>query len=498
MGVGIGGLITGLMQGDPNQQIANALAGPNPNPQAAVGGAPSPSGAPGQAPSAPGASVPPNQPNMAPAPGYAPDPANASTIALLLRAHQQDLTSADINRNVQLMASGFGTAQQQHDKMALVNSAGAGGGDTLGALGEITKLQGEQMDLQNKQRFQASADLLGQTFGLKPGQGGMLSSDPELFNTVISRKVADQSPTELQKNITAYREQARAAGIPADQVESAVQMAFTGAINPGQTPDEKNMMRDLQLWRADPANQGKPLPPELSSVAGYAAAKAEGVKTSIAAGKMRLDNQAGLPQMESAIKPITDNIAQMYGPDGHVLPSVISAIQTPDPPTQGSLGALAGLASRYGGGALTSTLDPTVLDQKNKLTQLQQQLSSDAMKGQKNIRTQREFNTISGAASSIFNKTNTPQQIEQGLNELRDRIGLAHANALAAAGQEVPAQFAGKVDSDYFEKGNDLNNGATFHNDFRQLSGDDLNRAVHALPPGEVFVGPDGKPHTRK
>ena len=100
MPVGLGGLITEGLGGDLNAQVARALAGPDPNPQPGPGGSPSPSGAPGQASGAPGVQGPPSAPPLPPAQAYAPDPANASTINLLLKVNQQDAISNDLNRNI--------------------------------------------------------------------------------------------------------------------------------------------------------------------------------------------------------------------------------------------------------------------------------------------------------------------------------------------------------------------------------------------------------------
>lgn len=450
MGVGIGGMITGLMGGDPTQQIAAALAGPNPNPMA---GAQSPTGAPGPAGAPPGVNAPPQAPQLPPAQAYAPDPANASVIAQLLKVHQNDLISNDINRNIQLMSSGFGTAQQQHDKMALVNGAGQGGGDTLNALGEIQKLQSGQLELENKQRFQASADLLGQTFGLKPGQGGMLSSDPELFNTIMGQKVRDQSPTDLQKNISAYETQARAAGIPEEQIQSAVQMAFTGALG-GPTRDEKNMQHDISRWQAQNPGKDPSTVPQFQSLAAYKGYQEDIGKQAEAAGQEKMAAKTGLPGVLQQIKPIEDNISQMFGPDGKVKPEVIKAIQTPDVDPGSTTGAAVGALSRLG------LVDPAVLNQKAAIAQLQQQLSANAMAGMKNIRTQREFNVVGGALTSATAKINDTAKIQSGLESLRDRFLLAKQNALAAGGGEIDPAFADKVDKDYLNGGS-LDNGAT-------------------------------------
>lgn len=439
MAGGVGGLIANLMQGDPSAQLGQALAGPNPSP--------SPQGAPG--PASPGGAPPQQQQQQAlpPAQAYAPDPANASTIQQLLKVYQNDQAGASINRGIAQMAAGFGTAQQQHDKMGLVNSAGQSD-DTLGALGQIQKLQSDQMELQNKQRFQASADMLAQTFGLKPGQGAMLSSDPQLFNLVIGHKVADQSPTELQKNIKAYQEMAHANGLPDDQIQAAVQMAFTNSITPGLTIDDKNRMKDAALWQQ--ANPGKPLPPNLASIAGYAEQNKDNTATMNAAAKDRIASKSSMGETQATLKPIYDNVSQMLDPAN--IDHVVTAIKSGGYGTTGMAGNALGAAG---------FVDPKTLEMRNAVEQLQGQLSADTMKSLKNIRTQTEFQSVTGGATPIFKSTATGGQIKQGLLTLKDKLGLANANAIAAGGGEVPAEYADKVDKAYLTPGDPLYNNAT-------------------------------------
>lgn len=476
MGVGIGGMLTQLLQGDPTAQLAQSLAGPNPN-------APPPGGAQPAAGGPPGA-APPQQ--LAPAQAYAPDPANASTIAMLLKVHQQDMASNDINRNVQMISSGFGTAQQQHDKSALINSAGQGGGDTLGALGEIQKIQQGQMDLSNQQRFQASADLLGETvLGLKKGQGALLSSDPKLFELVAQHKLSSMDPTDLQKNIKAYTEQATAAGIPQDQINSAVQMAYTNSINPGQTREEKDMQRDMQRWSAAHPGQDPTAQPQFADLAANKGYNADIGAQAAAAGKEKIAAKSGLAGTLAQIKPIEDNINQMFGPDGKVRPEVIQAIQSADPPADGLAGSVAGALSRVGAGSIPGlgALSPSVMDQKGKLNLLQNQFNVTAMAGLKNIRTQREFTSAGGSISNMMRKGNSAAEIQSAAEELRDKFGLAKQNAIAAGGGEIDPAYADKVDKEYLNGGS-LDNNATIAKGGQPLDDADLAQAKALIAQG--------------
>ena len=400
MAVGVGGLVAGLMGGDPTQQIANALAGPrpNPNPQDYTASVPSPTGAPGQGQPAPGMNSPPQQPPLPPAQAYAPDPANASTIALLLHASQQEAAANSINSGLQQISAGFGTAQQQHDKMQALSGMPQGGGEILGQLGQITKLQEDQFKFQEEQRFKASAGVLGQAFGFTPEVAAAMSSDPVLFNSAIGQKMRDASPTELKKNIDNYINMEHAAGTPEAQIMSTVRSAYAGAMMPNQTTEEKNMNNEILQWQRDHPNGTRDQMiaenPRLAGPSAYA----EDQKIGVVAGKDRLAAAQSLPSIQASIKPVKDNLDQFFGPDGKVKPDVIAAIQTPDPDPTGTTGSMAGWLARntgYGQG---------VLDQKNKLGQLQNQLSADVMRNVKNVRNIQEFKALGGSATAAMAK----------------------------------------------------------------------------------------------
>ena len=429
MGVGIGGLITNLMQGDPSQQIGQALAGPNPNPQPPAAGVPSPTGAPGPAGAPPGVNPSPSAPPLPPAQAYAPDPANASTIALLLKVHQQDLASNDINRNIQLMSSGFGTAQQQHDKMALVNSAGEGGGDTLQALGQITKLQGEQMELQQKQRFQASADLLAQTVGgFKPGQGALMSSDPELFNTIIARKVADQSPTELGKNINAYVTQARAANIPESQIQSNVQMAYVGGMGGSQDAASQDMMRDRASFLQ--ANPNQPVPSYLTNIEEYKGH----IATTLQKGKDVQADQANFSTAKNAYDRMIGDTKGLLAHPG------LDTILGP-----GNATLTGKVAQETGGTRLLPNQTQDALAKYNQVMAQQYGAGVQDFKGAGRI-TNQELATDMPSQSTMGERGVTPESFRQNSQDYLDKLSMKRAQLFGQAGQLASPDLS---DADY-------------------------------------------------
>lgn len=477
MGVGIGGLVTNLMQGDPTQQIANALAGPNPNPQAAAGGAPSPSGAPGQANQ--------QQQQMPPAQAYAPDPANASTIALLLKVHQQDMAANSINQGIDRIGASFGTAQQQHDKLAALNSGGPGQ-DTLGALQEITQLQKGQFELQQKQRFQASADLLGKTvLGLGDGQGAMLASNPELFNLVAQHKLKDQDLTETQKNINSWEKGEIAIGTPPAQIQQ-MKTQLLGGIIGGSDLEERQYIQEKAAGRTN------------LDYADWKAGK------SAAAGAQMTQAKDAQEFKDSATQDYTNVSSTLNRNKGTVgqllgnMDATMKALQYPDLITSGKSGAW-------------SPVDQKVKEQAAAMHTLMAELTGEGLKNVKNVRNKMEFETLGRSLTAALDPANSPEKVKAALQEIQNKFLDAQATSEMAVGHKLTGDLVGHGNRDLLDPKNPYYNGATEdtsagetragpqgQNDFSGMSGAEVDKAVAALPSGAVFIGPDGKKHTRK
>ena len=122
IGVGVGGLFASLFNPNLAGDVARHIT-PNPNPLAQQGGP----AAPGSVDSLgnPSPSGPPPGSNLAPAAVTQPDPVNASYAADLMKYQRQSALADDLNRNIQGMAAGFGTAQQQASKTAALSAKAA-------------------------------------------------------------------------------------------------------------------------------------------------------------------------------------------------------------------------------------------------------------------------------------------------------------------------------------------------------------------------------------
>ena len=156
IGTGVGGLFASLFNPNLAGDVARHVT-PNPNPLAQQGGP----AAPGSVDSL-GNPVPTQQPNLAPAAVTQPDPVNASYAADLMRYDRMNKLSDDLNRNLQGVAAGFGTAQQQASKTAALGQPG-GVGDSLGSLAKIQAMQDQTVQDNEHARFMGNAATFAQT-----------------------------------------------------------------------------------------------------------------------------------------------------------------------------------------------------------------------------------------------------------------------------------------------------------------------------------------------
>jgi hypothetical protein len=129
--------------------------------------------------------------------------------------------SNDLNRNIALMASGFGTAGQQASKLQALSSMGPGP-DTLAALRQVEDITKEQTAQNEHARYMAGADLLGQQFlNLKPGQGSTLAAGG-LLPQLIQSHFQSLQPTEAIKNYTQARDLMKQQGMTDDQINAVM------------------------------------------------------------------------------------------------------------------------------------------------------------------------------------------------------------------------------------------------------------------------------------
>ena len=205
IGTGTGGFFASLFNPGLATRVAQHIT-PNPNPLAQQGGP----AAPGSVDSLgnPSPSGPPPASNLAPAAVTQPDPVNASYAADLMRYDRMNKLSDDLNRNIQGVAAGFGTAQQQASKTAALGQGG-GVGDSLGALAKIQGMQDTTVSDNEHARFMASAATFAQTLSQSLGrpvsvqEATTIMNSPDLMKAFGGAAGANATTTSTEKDAEA-------------------------------------------------------------------------------------------------------------------------------------------------------------------------------------------------------------------------------------------------------------------------------------------------------
>ncbi len=454
----IGAELLNLFGGDPSSQIAQTLGGPNPNPGAPPpGGAPGPGGgsaAPGGSggPSgAPAAGPPQPQPPMAPSQATQSPPDLA---ALYVKLHDRDMAANEIDRGTALMASAFGTAQQQHDMMNYAQNMPQN--DSTGALskgilaqGEMTKNQAAQQQLQEHTKFMAGAAGMSTLLGVTPEQATWLANDPAAMKEVLTTHFNAMAPTDAIKNVNAAADAyAKANPSASPQEIQQYKAGLLSGIATGGDMTMKEMGAANRAWDADPANKGQQKPSWLTNPAEYKGHVGQVVEDQKDIGAAKNSYGANIAKLQ----PVQDNIAWLQAHPNETA----AAIQHPEL-TSGNLGY-------YTGGF---TMGQGALSARQRLDWLNDQLYSTSFTsggGQRLAATEAQR---LGSAFSPFKGPNasemTQGDINNALKVLKDNSDSAIANTKAAAGFQLTPQ-EGKtpyLNKNFFDPSSSLHSGAT-------------------------------------
>ena len=441
----IGSAILNLMYGNPEDQISRTLnpGGPDPTPNPNPGAPPS-QGAPG----APGSQQQPGGsggPSGAPASGPPqPQPPMAASnatqsppdlAALYVKLHDRDQAANEIDRGTALMASAFGTAQQQHDLMDYAKSTPQN--DSTGMLGGILKDQQAQTAQQEHNRFMAGAGGMAKLLGITPEQAQWAANDPKVMSELLTAHINATAPTDQMKTVdAAVAAQAAANPGMSQQDLQKFKAGLLGGLATGGDATTKEMMQANRTWDADPNNAGKPKPGYLTDPAQYKAYAAQYIEDQKDIGNAKNAFGANI----SKLTPVQQNIEWLRAHPA----AATAAIQHPNL-TGGNLG--------YYTGALTEGQD--ALTARQKLDQLNAQLYSTSFTGggAANQRLAAVEAQRLGAAFDPFKGENSANMssadIQNGLDNLKANLDSAIANTKAAAGHTVTEAEA---NSPYFNK----------------------------------------------
>ena len=120
-----------------------------------------------------------------------------------------DALSADLNQNLQGVAAGFGTAQQQASKQAALRAGGGGVGDSLAALKDIQGMQDTTITDNEHARFMANAHIFAQTLSQSLGrpvsdqEATTIMNSPDLMKAFGGAAGANATTTGTEKDAEA-------------------------------------------------------------------------------------------------------------------------------------------------------------------------------------------------------------------------------------------------------------------------------------------------------
>ena len=464
IGTGVGGFFASLFNPNLAGDVARHIT-PNPNPLAQQGGP----AAPGSVDSLGNPTGPsgPSVSNLAPTAATQPDPINASYAADLMRYQRQSALADDLNRNIQGVAAGFGTAQQQASKTAALGQAGVGGG--LASLASIQDMQEKTISDNEHARFMGNAATFAQTLSQSLGrpvsvqEAQTYMNSPDLMRSISGTIGANQTTTTTVKDAeSATREWAKA--------------------NPKATPQE---IADYKANLIAGGMGGSDLEQRQ-----YLQEKANGIttddyatwKNKKAAQATTLNQQAKDSQefKDSAIGDYTAAHSKLA-----TLQPYIDTLTKDPAAAQQAMSTFLPTTGKWGALMPGALVPQNVKDAAIALDKVQSSLKAEQLTGVKNVRNSREFNTLGQAATGGLDASATPDKFADAITALKNKYLDAQATTELAVGHKLTGELVGHGSSDLLSP--TLGNGQPnpYYNggseDGQPLKGDDLAKVQQAL-----------------
>ena len=438
-GVGVGGLISNLVNPGLDDQIGAAVT-PNPNPLAQQG----------QPPAATSGS--PNMPNAA---ATKQDPVSANLASLLLKRQHQAELAADFNQNIQGMAAGFGTAQQQASKQAALHGGGGGAGGGIGDVGDIMKIQQAVTDQNEHARFMANMNVLAKI--LYPGdpdgvaKATEVANNPNLLSQMGGATASNATQTGETKNVNEY-----------------------GALYAKQ----KGYDPDPSKWT--PAQAQDVAGAQANSMAGamggndlntrqYLAATASGAFKGTLAdwNNQNAASGAAAKTQADAAQEFKDTAENDYTAANTKLTGIqeyVKTLQKDHGAAQEALATPWPTSGVYG--AWNPLVPQKVRDAAVAIDKIRSTLSAEALSGAKNVRNIQEFKTLGQAAFAGLNPAANPADFGQAITDLSNKYLDAQATLEMSVGHKLTGPLVGHGNRDLLQptingKPNPYYNGAT-------------------------------------
>ena len=460
IGTGVGGFFASLMNPNLAGDVARHIT-PNPNPLAQQGGPQDP-----KAVDSLGNPVPTQQPNLAPAAVTQPDPVNASYAADLMRYDRMNKLSDDLNRNIQGVAAGFGTAQQQASKQAALG-AGGGVGDSLGALAKIQGMQDQTVQDNEHARFMGNATIFAQALrnqgiNVTDAQATEIMNNKGLLEQFGGAAAGNATFTGTQKDAEAATREWAAAHPKATPQEIADYKA--NLIAGGMGGSDLGQRQYLAERSAALAAGQKDFPDYPTWQANHAADAAAKKKTADDAADFKNTATVDYTSVHSKQTDLQQYIDTLKKDPM----AAKQALLTPWP-TSGPLGAWDPLVPQ------------NVKDAAVALDKIRSSLKADQLSGVKNVRNRTEFDTLGQAATAGLNPAATDKDFTAAIDTLSDRYLDAQATTELSVGHKLTGNLVGHGNRDLLSP--TLPSGAPnpYYNggseELKTLSKDDLDQA---------------------
>ena len=483
IGTGVGGFFASLMNPGLAGSVAQHIT-PNPNPLAQQGGPPGPKDVDSL-----GNPVPAQQPNLAPAAVTQPDPVNASYAADLMRYDRMNKLSDDLNRNIQGVAAGFGTAQQQASKTAALGRDGGGVGGGIGDLAKIQAMQDQTIQDNEHARFQANAAIFAQTLSQSLGRPVSVAEATEIMN---SKPLMDSFATAAGANATTTgtqkdAEAATRAWAQANPQATPQQIAdYKANLIAGGMGGSDLGQRQYLAERSAALARGETFPDYPTWQAQHASAAA--AQTAQAKDAQEFKDSA-VQDYTAVHSKLTD--IQQY----------IDVLNKDPAAAQEAMKMFTPATGKWG--AINPLVGQNVKDAAVALQKVQAALTSESLSNVKNVRNVREFNTLGQAATGGLNAAASPADFANAISTLKNKYLDAQATAELTVGHKLTGNLVGHGNRDLLSKTlpsgqpNPYYNGGSEEKqpDFSKMSAADADAAYDKLSSGDVFIDTDG---TRK
>jgi hypothetical protein len=317
--------------------------------------------------------------------------------ALYQQLHSQDVRGAQMDRGLALMASAFGTQQQQHDMMNYAMSTPQD--DRTKVLGQSIEAQGALTEQQNAARFRAGAAGMGSVLGVNDATAAWLANNPQAMQDALTTHFANRTETEAQKDVDAYG--------------AAYQQA-----NPNATPEEVAKAKtDILNYKINPvaADVAKTKANDLIE----AQSKAPGAITTM----QDMDQRAS--GIQNAIDPATGQpVMQGILNSSRKQWAAKKLIEAKDD---------AGWLSSAEGTLAQSLLSPAEQAAVSNLRQLNNQVYSEAFQSTGSKRTQQEVANLRAGISPLLNFNQSYNDYMKQYGDFQKTLHTGIANTYGAA-----------------------------------------------------------------